>query len=465
VASSAANETVEPCVIVRTVTPPVAVGAEAPAITGGDAMSFTVGVSTPPVTAGAGARRISTGHKSLKVTDNIIENLKGEFLKNLITNFDELVINFLDKSARDAIIQQKEFTDEKEFRRIKAAVESRVLDLLVNQSQLSTTPVVGFFRQVVGVLANRYPYMFLEDPTVTVQGIKIRQFVGKGTGGLTGISSLPKALQQKFARMLESKNGLFSEKKKKRDLPDENSEHQMPKKKRKVYGITSDKFYVQGTEEQETFLGEVEYVESVEEREAMFSERRKDVQHRLVTSKEMFSAVPGFFSSLSHAENHFQWLTGKNIAKNIQAELPRQFKLLKCVVLNMCSTKEFRLNLEIAKLKGSEQNGSITPEFVCLLRQLNVEWHKNAGGLLRFPGEPEDDSPHIFCPDGASSVKFDLQAERKKIYSDLNFSEVLRAFFCVAFIGNMHYPEAGEAVAILLQRKLAGINAEGKFYC
>jgi hypothetical protein len=40
----------------------------------------------------------------------------------------------------------------------------------------------------------------------------------------------------------------------------------------------------------------------------------------------------------------------------------------------------------------------IIPQFVCLLRQLNVEWHKNAGGLLRFPAEPEDNSPHIFCP-------------------------------------------------------------------
>jgi hypothetical protein len=31
-----------------------------------------------------------------------------------------------------------------------------------------------------------------------------------------------------------------------------------------------------------------------------------------------------------------------------------------------------------------------------------------------------------------------------------NFNEVLRAFFLVAFIGNIHYPEAGESVPILL---------------
>lgn len=443
--------------------PPGAVGVVTPPVAVRDAaLASTARESAATITVGSAARPVNAGHKSVKVSDDVSENLKVDFLKDLIGNFNELVINFLDKSARDAITHQKEFTEEKEYRRIKSAIESRVLDLLVNKSQICTTPAVGFFRQVVGVLANRYPYMFLEDPTVTVQGIKIRQFVGKGSGGLTGISSLPKALQQKFARMLESKNGLSSEKKKKRDLPDENSEHQIPKKRKKVYGINSDKFYVKGTEEQDNFLREAECVDSVEEREAMFVVRRKDVQHRLITSKDMFTAVPGFFSHLSHAENHVEWLTGKNIAKNIQAELPRQFKILKCVVQNMCSTKEFRLNYEIAKLKGSEQNGSITPEFVCLLRQLNMEWHQNAGGLLRFPGEPEDQSPQIFCPDGAASVQFDLEVEGKKVYSGLNFSEVLRAFFCVAFIGNLHYPEAGEAVAILLQRKVAGLNAEGK---
>jgi hypothetical protein len=175
----------------------------------------------------------------------------------------------------------------------------------------------------------------------------------------------------------------------------------------------------------------------------------------------MFSAVPGFFDSFKHAEAHFQWLTGKSIAQNVESELPRHFRLVKCVLEHMCSTKEFRLNLELAKIKGSEQNGSFVPELVCLLRHLNAEWHKTHGGLFRFPSEPEDDSPNILCPEGAGSVKFDLHVEKKNFFSDLNFSKVLRAFFSVVFIGNLHYPENGEAVAILLQRKLAGINAEG----
>jgi hypothetical protein len=302
--------------------------------------------------------------------------------------------------------------------------------------------------------------MFLDDPMLTVQGITVRQFRGKGTEGVTGVSSLPKALQQKFARMLEAKHGVV--KKRKRELPDENSERHVPTKKRKVYGVQGEKFYLTGTDQLETFLGELEFVNTTEEREEMFSSHRQNVQHCLTKKKDIFSAVPGFFSCLSHAEHHFEWLTGKRIAETIEMEMPRQFKLVKCVVLKLCSTKEFMLNLEIARIKGAEQNGSIIPEFVCLLRQLNMEWHRSQGGLLRFPSETEEDSPHILCTNGVGSVQFDLHVERKKIFTGLNFSEALRAFFAVSFIGNLHYPEAGEALAILLQRKLAGFNAEGK---
>ncbi len=42
--------------------------------------------------------------KNVNVKDDLVENLKSRFLKNLIVSFDELVLNFLDKDARDAII-------------------------------------------------------------------------------------------------------------------------------------------------------------------------------------------------------------------------------------------------------------------------------------------------------------------------------------------------------------------------
>jgi hypothetical protein len=122
------------------------------------------------------------------------------------------------------------------------------------------------------------------------------------------------------------------------------------------------------------------------------------------------------------------------------------------------------LKLEIAKIKGTELNGSYVPEYVCLLRQLNHEWHKTSGGLFRYPAEDEPTSPHIYCGKGEETLKFDICAEHKTIYSDLNFNDALAAFFYVAFIGNLEYPAKGEAVAVWLQRKIAGINFEGKFF-
>ncbi len=113
-----------------------------------------------------------------------------------------------------------------------------------------------------------------------------------------------------------------------------------------------DRYYVNKSEKQETFLEEVEYVTSTEERESIFCDHRNDLHHKLVNSVNIYSAVPRFFDSLCHAENQFMWLTNKDIAKHIETELPHQFKIVECVTKEMCTTKEFRLNLEMAKLKG-----------------------------------------------------------------------------------------------------------------
>lgn len=396
-----------------------------------------------------------------KLSGDNEEPVKTEFLKKLIANFDVLVVDHLDKTARNAIINQLEITNEKEYTRVKLAIELRVLDLL-NECDLKNLPTVAFFRQLVGVLATRYAYMFLDDPKVTVQGMPIRRFTGKGTGGITGVRCLPKTMQQKFAKMMDHKLGV-QRKGRKRDLPDDDKEQERVKRKKKVYGIKNDKYYIKDIVDEETFLEELRFLTTVEEREEMYSRHRKIVQFCLSQKGDIFRAVPGFFDSLLHVENHFEWLIGQRIIETINTELPKQFRLIQAVVLKICATKEFMLNLQIAKLKGADLNGSYVPELICLLRQLNTQWHKVPGGLFRFPGEPEGKSPNILCRDGIASVSFDVHAEEKKIFEDVNICEALRGFFSIAFIGNMHYPELGEGVAILLQRKVAGINIEGAF--
>jgi hypothetical protein len=396
-----------------------------------------------------------------KLSGDNEEHVKMEFLKNLIANFDVLVVDHLDKTARNAIIKQLEMTDEKEYTRVKLAIEARVLDLL-SECDLKNLPTVAFFRQVVSVLATRYAYIFLTDPKVIVQGMPVRRFKGRHSGGVTGVTCLPKTMQQKFAKMMDHKLGV-ERKVRKKDLPDDDKEQERVKRKKKVYGIKNDKYYVKDIVDEETFLEELSFVTTVEEREEMFSRHRKIVQFCLSQKGDIFTAVPGFFDSLLHVENHFEWLIGQSIIETINTELPKQFQLIKAVVLKICATKEFMLNLQMAKLKGADLNGSYVPELICLLRQLNTQWHKVPGGLFRFPGEPEGKSPNILCRDGIGSVSFDVHAEEKKVFEDVNICEALRGFFSIAFIGNMHYPELGEGVAILLQRKVAGINIEGAF--
>jgi hypothetical protein len=70
----------------------------------------------------------------------------------------------------------------------------------------------------------------------------------------------------------------------------------------------------------------------------------------------------------------------------------------------------------------------------------------------------------IFCGRGEETLKFYICAEHKTIYSGLNVNDALAVFFYVAFIGNLEYRAKGEAVAVWLQRKIAGINFEGKFF-
>jgi hypothetical protein len=108
--------------------------------------------------------------------------------------------------------------------------------------------------------------------------------------------------------------------------------------------------------------------------------------------------------------------------------------------------------------------GSKIPLYVCLLRELTHIWHQKLGGLVRFPNEEEPNSLHLLCderPPGGDMV-FDIHLEQRKVLSGMNLPTAVASFFHVAFIGQLRYPREGEAVAILLQRKLAKVDPEGK---
>jgi hypothetical protein len=59
--------------------------------------------------------------------------------------------------------------------------------------------------------------------------------------------------------------------------------------------------------------------------------------------------------------------------------------------------------------------------------------------------------------------RFEVHAEGKAFLVGLNFNEALAGFFHLSFVGNLRYPEDGEAVAVWLQRKVAGIDERGNY--
>ena len=99
---------------------------------------------------------------------------------------------------------------------------------------------------------------------------------------------------------------------------------------------------------------------------------------------------------------------------------------------------------------------------MCLLRELNHLWKKNRSGFLRFPNQPDIDLPHLICEEGEFGYEFNLRALGVTVFHSLSFNDAIAAFFHLTFAVGLRYPENGEAVAVWLQRKVAGLDEKGK---
>lgn len=109
------------------------------------------------------------------------------FLNELILHFNSSVVCYLDRRCQEAILGQQELDDPANFGHVKLSVCNRVLDLLMERGDNKTVPGKTFFNNVVDVLGMKYPGMFGQDPYVIVNGVKVRKFSTRGTGGINGI--------------------------------------------------------------------------------------------------------------------------------------------------------------------------------------------------------------------------------------------------------------------------------------
>jgi hypothetical protein len=320
----------------------------------------------------------------------------------LVENFDDCVVKYLDKVSREAYEKQEEIEDPRTFAMVKRAFEDRIMNVLIENTENKIVPPLDFFKKVVNTLANKYSYMFLKDPTTVIDGMRIRKFDQRGTGGVLGVEHLPKSLSQKYRRIVDKHNSGNS-------LIKQKSQEESRKRGKKgrlpqVYGVVQTKFFP--TDKNEVNIEQfLDPVAGTEEREQVFASHRTTLQRLLTSSADIHSAIPGFFDEICHLQTQFEWLTNSSIVSTINKEVPRHLGMLKLVLEDLYPTEEFRLNAEIAKLKCGDHSGSKVPEYVFLLRELNMVWHKTRSGIIRSPEEPAPCSPHIVINDEVETYK------------------------------------------------------------
>jgi hypothetical protein len=288
------------------------------------------------------------------------------------------------------------------------------------------------------------------DPSLTVD--KIKYFcVG-----------LPRVLQCKFRRLVDQKNG---KERKRAEIRDDAAENlgQHTRRKKILIGVQREKFYPPGSPDLPELLAALRTVDvhDAGARESVYSDYRNGIQLIFVHAQTCFSCVPGFFDDPIHSRNHFEYLAGMSLQKNVEQDLDLQFDLVKRVVGVWCNTEATRKRMEVAATMCMEQQGSRIPEYVAVARELTLFWHKNLCGLFRYPSEEELSNPHILCREAAGSMRFDIHTNQQKIFQDLTLSSAISSFFHVIFISQLKYPPEGEAVAILLQRRLARVDEKG----
>lgn len=388
------------------------------------------------------------------------EKTAERVLDILVYEFDEMIVSHLDRRAREAIMKQEKIEDARVFGNVKRAIEDRILELLLEST--TSVPKLKFFTEIVRILGTRYPYMYHSDPTKEIGGNVVRMFLTRGTGGVHGLSSLPKVLKQKFQRMVDKQSGRATVSAGAKRKQNEEEPDCPPVKKRRafVYGVNQEKFHAKGNNREELFEA-LEGVNDVHEREKIFQNFRETIQELIRSSKDISVAVPGFFVDPVHVEGQFVWLCNRSITGTITAESEKQLRHLEKILEVWRPYREYEQKLEAARVKSALHGGSSLPLRVCWIRELNLHWHKTREGLFRYPEEEECDSPHFTITEQSDRMSFDIRVERKVLFSGLNFEEAVAAYFHLCFVANLKYPEKGESVAIWLQRRIAGIVDKG----
>jgi hypothetical protein len=104
-------------------------------------------------------------------------------------------------------------------------------------------------------LATNYPYIYHKDPTTQVDSTTVKKFTSRGSGGVHGVSSLPKVLKQKLQKQMDkmsAKKTIVTKRKQ-----EEGEEPPSRKRKSFVYGVDQAKLNTEGGSDQEELFAEL----------------------------------------------------------------------------------------------------------------------------------------------------------------------------------------------------------------
>jgi hypothetical protein len=274
---------------------------------------------------------------------------------------------------------------------------------------------------------------------------------------------LARMMGQKYRRTLDSMNGK-TVKRKEATEQGEVVPGQQKRQKKRLIGVVRVRFYPPKDTDVAPFLQALDAIEdnTVAARENVYKDHREAVQRIFNLSPDIKTCVTGFFDDPIHCQTHFEYLAETSILDTVEGNFSDQFDDIQSVLNVWARTEASKQRMEAARVRCLELQGSKIPLYVCFLRELTQTWHQKLGGFVRFPDEEEMNSPHLLCVERPGDMVFDIHLEQRKVLSGMKLTTAIASFFHLAFIGQLKYPPEGEAVAILLQRKLAKVDPEGK---
>jgi hypothetical protein len=195
--------------------------------------------------------------------------------------------------------------------------------------------------------------MYSADPVkVLPNGLRVRRFASRGTGGVNGVKSVPNVLLQKYRRIFNGPPALTKSaaggggiKRKCTGSPQAKNSPGAGgtvRKKRRLYAVSKSRFFAEGSVDALRSALAACAVADYAGREAVFAAHREAVQTLLRAIKECapesysnwLESVPsGFWADVLHCGHQLEWLmAGLSVVESIRTEVHNQFRCLRAVL-------------------------------------------------------------------------------------------------------------------------------------